>query len=471
MGAGKTSARGRIRASGDGADRGIRAGESRGVRSGTKMGQQQRGRGEGKSRLEASSTATTTSRAALLAEAESLLREGRAEDALPLALRALDEVASTEPNTTPTTTTTTTTALPAHNLLGEIYLELGNPTSARTHFLHAVTLDPSGQIPTPQGGGPEKFLWLAQLSDEGGQDSISWFERGAAVLRREIAATQQQQSDDKEGPEKLKRQLAGALCGMIEVYMTDLSWSSSAEAQCERLISEALLMTPNYAPPLQTLASIRISQNRIVEARKALRESVALWRTASADGDEDDDDDAVPDFPTRISLCRLLMEVGMEEEALGVVERLVREDDGSVEAWYLGGWCLYLLGGKQAEAGKSGNHDGVNGVDGMEDGDGVVQDGLGKNEKEENGDGNLYMQSMVSSREWLKQSLKLFEMVGYEDERLRDHARELVGEIDGIFGEQGAEEEEVVVEEWDGFGDDEDEDGEQEDEDEEMDEG
>ena len=433
------------------------------------MGQQQQGRVKGKSRLEVSSTATTTSMAALLMEAESLLREGRAEDALPLALRALDEAATMERITTPTTTTTIpTTALPALNLAAEIYLELGNSASARTHFLHAVTLDPSGQIPTPQGGGPEKFLWLAQLSDEGGQDSISWFERGAAVLRREIAATQEQ-CDDKEGPEKLKRQLAGALCGMIEVYMTDLSWSSGAEAQCERLISEALLITPNYAPPLQTLASIRISQRRIVEARKALRESVALWRTENEEGEEDDDD-AVPDFSTRISLCRLLMEVGMEEEALEVVERLVREDDGSVEAWYLGGWCLYLLGGKQAAEYNS-EKNGANGVDGMEDGDGDIQDGDeqgdGKNEEEENGEGNLYMQSMVSSREWLKQSLKLFEMVGYEDERLRDHARELVGEIDGIVGEEEEEEEE-----WNGFGDDDEEEEEdRRDEDEEMDEG
>ncbi|KAM0803819.1 hypothetical protein BDR22DRAFT_789215, partial [Usnea florida] len=373
----------------------------------------------------------------LLAEAESLLREGRAEDALPLALRALE---ATSTDTTPTTTTTTTTtALPALNLVAEIHLELGDPDSARSHFLHAVTLDPDGQIPTPQGGGPEKFLWLAQLSEEGGQDSISWFERGAAVLRREIAAAQQH-PDGKEGPEKLKKQLAGALCGMIEVYMTDLSWSSGAEAQCERLISEALLVAPDYAPPLQTLASIRISQSRIAEARKALRESVALWRdvgTGNRDRERDgeEDDDAVPDFPTRISLCRLLMEAEMEEEALCVVERLVQEDDGSVEAWYLGGWCLYLLGGKQAASYKAEKAGIKNGAKG----------------------------SMVGSRFWLRQSLKLFHMVGYEDERLRDHARELVGEIDGIVGDRRAGEEEEE-EEWDGFGDDDDDDDEEEEE-------
>ena len=398
------------------------------------MGREQQGRVEGKSRLEVSSAATKTM-ATLLSEAESLLREGRAEDALPLALRALDKTAATERNTTPsTTTTTTTTALPALNLVAEIYLELGNAASSRSHFLHAVSLDPDGQIPSTQGGGSEKFLWLAQLSEEGGQDSISWFERGAAVLRRDIAATQQ--CDGKEEPEKLKKQLAGALCGMIEVYMTDLSWSSSAEAQCEHLISEALLTAPNYASPLQTLASIRISQSRIAEARKALSESVALWRDIGT-GEEDDgdeDDDAVPDFPTRISLCRLLMEVEMEEEALGVVERLVQEDDGSVEAWYLGGWCLYLLGGKQAASHgpeKYGDYNGANGVDVMEGVDGSVGDGQVHGDRDEKEDEdeekvNLYMQSMVSSREWLKQSLKLFEMVGYEDERLTDHARELV---------------------------------------------
>lgn len=387
------------------------------------------GRGTGSGLEESAAAASTTM---MLAEAEGLLREGRAEDALPVALRALDvlrEVAGRD---------ATTTALPALNLVAEIYLELGDAGTARGHFVQAVSLDPDGDIPETQGGGSEKFLWLAQLSEEGGEDSVGWFERGAGILRRQVGAM-------REGGEEKRKKLAGALCGIVEVYMTDLSWDPSAETRCEKLISEALLVAPHCAEPLQTLASIRISQTRVAEAKKALSDSMAIWQGLEPE------DAAVPDFSTRISLARLSMEVGMEEEALGVVERLVQEDDGSVEAWYLGGWCLYLLGVKQRGKGEEGN---------------VMEDVNGADEGKEEDD--LYTQAMVSSREWLRQSLQLYEMVAYEDERLRDHAMELVEELDELIGERGEEEVDGgEEEEWDGFWSD----NEEEQEDEEMDEG
>lgn len=401
----------------------------------------------------------------MLAEAETLLREGRAEDALPIALHALETIQQQPARPDTTTATTTTAALPFLNTIAEIYLELGSAPTARTYFLRAVSLDPTGLIPSTLGGGADKFLQLAQLSSQGGEDSVSWFSRGAAILRQEIGSLgkgegEREEGDDdgqEEGPTSKRKKLANALCGIIEVYMTDLSWDPNAEAQCESLIAEALLVAPSCPEPLQTLASIRISQGRIAEARDALRESVAMWGGLEVEDDGDDDGEdgdgaAVPDFATRVSLARLLMEVGMEEEALGVVERLVLEDDGSVEAWYLGGWCLYLLGVKRGEGG--GDDDGMEDVNGDEEAEGK-------------GEEDLYTESMVSSREWLRQSLNLYELVEYEDERLRDHARELVAELDAIIGERGEVEVEEE-EEWDGFGEESDE---EEQEDETMDEG
>ncbi|CAD6587989.1 MAG: hypothetical protein ASARMPREDX12_003071 [Alectoria sarmentosa] len=461
MGAGQAAARRRVRAGDRAADRKGGAGETEGV--GEKMARQSRGGGGGASALDVSAPN-------MLAEAEESLREGRAEDALPTALRALETLRQAAGGDT------TTTALPALNLVAEINLELGNAALAREHFLQAVTLDPTGRIPLPLGGGASKFLWLAQLSESGGQDSVSWFERGAAILRREIATV-----GEREGEQK-RKDLAAALCGIIEIYMTDLSWDPSAESKCAALIAEALLVAPCSAEPLQTLASIRISQSRIADAQTALRDSMALWSSGDDDDEEEDveEEGAVPEFATRVSLARLLMEVGMEEEALAVLERLVLEDDGSVEAWYLGGWCLYLLGGRQRGKGE--------GMDGGDGGEGMDGDGDGEQ-------GDLYTQSMISSREWLRQSLKLYEMVEYEDERLRDHAIELVEELDTIIGERGEddvdeeeeeeeeegeneeeeEEEEEEEKEWDGFAEDDNnnnnEEEEEEQEDEEMDEG
>ncbi len=139
-----------------------------------------------------------------------------------------------------------------------------------------------------------------------------------------------------------------------------------------------------------------------------------LWR------DLPPEDPGVPDFPTRISLARLLMEAELEEDALEVLERLVGEDDSSVEAWYLGGWCLFLMSEKRKEEVRA---------DGDKVGDRIAL--------------------RASSREWLQNSLKLYDLLDYEDDRLRDHALELVKGLDAELGELPADGDE------DGSGDDE----------------
>ena len=116
--------------------------------------------------------------------------------------------------------------LPALNLLGEICIELGDADAARDYFTQAVELDPQGTIPEAVGGGAEKFLWMAQLCEEGGAASVGWFERGAAVLKREIGELEAVNDRDEMAEVQLEEKrgkLANALCGVVEVYMTDLS--------------------------------------------------------------------------------------------------------------------------------------------------------------------------------------------------------------------------------------------------------
>ena len=155
----------------------------------------------------------------LLTQATALLHTSQPDEALPLALRALTFLQ-------PPSTVPTPAVLPALNLLAEIYVELGDVDAARENFLKAVELDPEGL----SDDGAEKFLWLAQLCEEGGEESVKWFERGAGALRREIedmeegkAAALTSEVEDK------KKKLAGALCGVVEVYMTDLSYVYSIE--------------------------------------------------------------------------------------------------------------------------------------------------------------------------------------------------------------------------------------------------
>ncbi|KAJ5567416.1 hypothetical protein N7535_006722 [Penicillium sp. DV-2018c] len=337
----------------------------------------------------------------LLDQATILLQTGRADEALVIAQQALELTAEN-----------TTAQLPALNLLGEINVELGDIDTARNCFLQAVQLDQDGSIPEEQGGGAEKFLWLAQLSEQGGKDSVLWFEMGVTSLRKSIADLEGKASPSPEDIADItqkKTKMSNALCAVAETYMTDLSWEEDAEARCEALVTEALLVTPEAPEVLQTLASVRISQLRTEDARAALTRSMTFWKDLAPE------DPKVPDFALRISLARLLMEVTMEFEALEVLERLILEDDQSVEAWYLGGWCLFLLAEKQ-----------------------VAPKDVTAAEPTE----SPRQASLEASREWLKQSLKLYDALEYEDERLRDHALELVQEMNKELGEYESEAEE-----------------------------
>lgn len=319
-------------------------------------------------------------------------------------------------------------ALPALNLLGEICVELGDVESAKTYFEKAVTLDPHGQVPETMGGGAEKFLWLAQLCEEGGKQSVEWFERGAKALQVEIAALEGGSMPNLDEESLLmmrvekKRKLANALCGIVEVYMTDLSWEDDAEARCESLITEALTVEDETSPEvLQTLASVRLSQERKEDAQAALKRSIEGWT------DLEPEDPAVPDFPTLISLSRLLMEAEMEHDAMDVLNRLVQEDDESVEAWYLGGWCQHLLAERAQTKYEQSD-------------DGPTQ--------------SEYVQAaQKGSRHWIKTAVKLYDMFEYEDERLYAHAKELIAGLDAVLGPEDENAEEGADEdvEWEGI--------------------
>lgn len=343
-----------------------------------------------------------------LADAETQLAAGNVDDAIQLATRALE-----------TTGPGGDFELRALNLLGMLHVEAGDVDEARAFFERAVKLDQDGLVDEKVGGGPEKFLFLAQLSQEGGQDSVLWFERGAMALRKQIqilsdvaSRTPEQQVDLDEKQQKL----GGVLCAVTEVYMTDLSWEDDAEQRCEALITEAMMIAPDAAETWQTVGNVRISQERLEEAKAALARSLELWR------DLPPEHPAIPQFPTRIALARLLLETEMEEEALVVLEHLVTDDDQSVEAWYLGGWCLYLDGEKQREAQPQAEHASAH---------------------------DEWKTTWSTARKWLARCLKLYAMLEYEDERLGEHAVELFQNINKELGEMPEGEEE----DWDDSGD------------------
>ncbi|KAH0426289.1 TPR domain-containing protein [Colletotrichum kahawae] len=333
----------------------------------------------------------------LFAEAVAKLQEGDLEKAVAAGKQALDG-----------TGTGGDYELAAINLLGQISIEMGEIDDARAYFIKAVELDQDGSLDERIGGGPEKFLWLAQLSEDGGQDSVEWFERGASSLRGQIQTLGNlaKRNEEQEAQlEEKKKKLGGTLCAVAEVYMTDLSWEADAEQKCEALVTEALLVAPDLAETWQTVANVRISQEKMDEAKEALKRSLELWT------DLHPLDPNVPDFSTRISLVRLLLEVEMEQEAIDVLERLVGDDDQSVEAWYLGGWALFIFGEKQRE------------------------------KKLESKDEEEWKVTWSTSRRWLMRCMNLYAAQEYEDERLGEHAEELFAAINKELGDPPADEE------------------------------
>ncbi|KAI0423622.1 TPR domain-containing protein [Xylaria sp. FL1042] len=346
----------------------------------------------------------------LVKAAEFQLQEGNVQDAATLAEKALE---GSSPGSDD--------ALSALNFLGQINLELGDFETARAYLLRAVAIDEDGAKDESVGGGAEKFLSLAQLSEEGGHDSVGWFEKGAAALKARIQALENTKRRGKQGDEQaavldeLRKKLAMTLCSVAEVFMTDLSWEEDAEQRCESLTTEATMVAPDFAETWQTLANVRISQSRFDDAKAALNRSLELWKILPPD------DPSVPDFPSRVGLSRLLMEVEMEQDAIEVLERLVGEDDQSVEVWYLGGWSLYVTGEKQKE----------------------------KKAEED------WKASWISSRVWLNQCLHLYKLQDYEDDRLGEHAKELLAAIGKELGEAPAGKEDEEEEDDDGWEDEE----------------
>ncbi|KKA28710.1 hypothetical protein TD95_003797 [Thielaviopsis punctulata] len=354
---------------------------------------------------------STMSHESLLETASNQLKLGNIDEAAAAATAALASATASGSNTT---------QLQCLNLLGQISIEAGEPDNARALFTRAVALDPEGAQPEAVGGGPEKFMWLAQLSEEGGRDSVSWYEKAARALRAQIANLQAQArrtDDDEAALLEKQRALAGVLCAVTEVFMTDLSWEEDAEQQCEALVTEASTVCPSSAETWQTVANVRISQQRDDEAREALKRGLEIW------ADLPSNDPSVPEFAVRISLARLLLEVAMMEEARFVLDRLIKDDDQSVEAWYLGGWHRFLVGQKSKEEGNSEEH----------------------------------VQMWKAARRRLIQCAQLYQMLQYDDERLAQHAQELLDDINKELGEPTTEDEETEAEEEEGEDDEDDE--------------
>ncbi|KAL0090841.1 hypothetical protein F4703DRAFT_1835386 [Phycomyces blakesleeanus] len=207
---------------------------------------------------------------------------------------------------------------------GQVEMELSLFAEAREHILAAIRQNPNS--------GYSKYMYLGQLSVE--MEAIGAFQKGVELMATE-------RNSVPEGSEEariLASKMAGALCSMTEIYLTDCCFEPEAEQKCEEFLQQAQQVDPENPEVYQLLASVRLSQSRNEEAAAALEKSMQLWI------DKEFGDPAIPSYDARLALVKLQLEMGMFPAAFTVLEGLQKENDQVVDLWYLYGWSYYCLG-------------------------------------------------------------------------------------------------------------------------------
>ncbi|KAL9542760.1 hypothetical protein MBANPS3_008448 [Mucor bainieri] len=285
-------------------------------------------------------------------------------------------------------------------ITGQVELELEQFDLARQHMLESIKLEPEASY--------SKYMYLGQLSVE--KEAIAAFQKGVDLM----VAERNKSNVDSEEAKMLASKISSALCSMTEIYLTDCCFEPEAEQKCEEYLSQAQQVDSEHAESYQLLASVRLSQQRNEEAASALNKSMELWIHKEAG------DATIPIYDTRLALVKLLLEVGMFEHAFTVLENLQKENDEVVDLWYLYGWTYYCLGDDEERT------------------------------QEER------MTLWADARDCLETAVKLYNIIGSDDDAMFDHSNELIQLINQVVPASVEEPEEEIDENFEIESDDED---------------
>ncbi|KAI9594479.1 hypothetical protein BDF19DRAFT_386395 [Syncephalis fuscata] len=248
--------------------------------------------------------------------------------------------------------------------------ELGLLDEAHDLWLRSIELEPNK--------GHEKYLCLGQLSV--GPDAVQYYEKAVERMTAERIAY----GPDSDEAKILARQLSSAYVSMTEIYLTDCCFEADAEQKCESYLQQAIQADSTNPEVFQTLASVRLSQQRPDEAKQALEQSIAQWIEL------DPQNAAYPPYDSRIALVKLLLELEQYDRAITVLDGLQREDDQAVDMWYLFGWTYYCQG-EQPDV-----------------------------------ESERRAEIWEDARECLVQAKKLYQQLEHEDEGILEHTKELL---------------------------------------------
>lgn len=196
------------------------------------------------------------------------------------------------------------------------------------------------------------FMYMGQLSQ--GEEALVFYQQ----------AIEQLEKIDQ------RQQLATAYCTVAELYLTDLCFADDAEEQCETYLQQALQISGNLSDALQTCASLRLSQQRPVDAVEMILKAFesmkdgcqALAKLVGMRDDPSAEQHAVelvrvenvqtlPEFEFRCETAKILLECASLDQkadeclqaAIDVLGSLLAENDEVVEVWVLAGNAFAAL--------------------------------------------------------------------------------------------------------------------------------
>ncbi|KAJ7650232.1 hypothetical protein FB45DRAFT_887366 [Roridomyces roridus] len=309
----------------------------------------------------------------------------------------------------------------AKEMLGVVQLETGDLDAAKATFTSLLPPHPDAPSPPP----PSAHLYLAQLSEDDPGLALKHYQAAIEILTVQLKGKERAQDLPKDDEAELKSNIVRALIGQVEIWMDPsypLCDDPAAPQTCDDLLQFALQTDPGNAEALQTLASVRMSQERPEEAKQCLEQAWSAWK------DLDLDDPKLPPIPTRLALVKLFLELSLYTPALLVLHGVMASDDQDVEAWYLEGWCFFLMAEQAQEQGGT--------LDEMS-----------------------WQELATDSRDCLGTCEVLHTNEGHPDTPLLEHAKELIAKLDALGIKPSPVAEEGEGEEWEDVEGSEDEDG------------
>lgn len=189
---------------------------------------------------------------------------------------------------------------------------------------------------------------LAQLSL--GKEAETYYLQGLKYLE-ETSNTASFEFLNKEETQNL---CASGWASLAEIYMTDLCEEENAEAKCREAVSRSLA-TNELSLESQRMAmelSLVLGEKELaLEHASCLKQILCLSQKEMEDANHDyecDDDDISEEqitnhsFEARLAISRTFIELGMYDEALELLSKLLQEDEECPDLWYLSGLACEL---------------------------------------------------------------------------------------------------------------------------------